>query len=168
MSPTKTLWQICPTREGKSPSLQMYTQCGRGFICGFLPFLYHRSLQSRKEMYQTCRYHPGVTGIPLTGITHLQQVYTSTRIFSLPLAVFHMIYRYTLYAVNHAYKSLIFITQWYTKYISLSIKSSLSVIIPQGTIDNESAGTDFIISFYCKMMMFIDITIRQTLKWSRC
>lgn len=50
------------------------------------------------------------------------------------------------------------------KYIFLSIKSSLSVIIPQGTIDSESAGTDLIISFYCKMMMFIDITIRQTLK----
>lgn len=48
--------------------------------------------------------------------------------------------------------------------IFLSIKSLLSATIPLGTKDNESAGTDLIISFYCKMMMFIDIAIRQTLK----
>lgn len=102
----------------------------------------------------------------LTGITHVQQVYTSTgKCLWLHFTCF---YRYTLYAVNHAYKTFKLITQWCIKYISLSIKSSLSVVIPQGTIDSESAGTYLIISFYCKMMMFIDITIRQTLKWSRC
>lgn len=133
----------------------------------YTPFSCQRSLQSRKEMDQTCRYHPGVPGTnlvnrnyPLTAGLHQHR--------EMPLAAFHVLYRYILYAVNHAYKSFKLITQWCIKYISLSIESSLSVVIPQGTIDSESAGTYLIISFYCKMMMFIDITIRQTLKWSRC
>lgn len=148
----------------------MYMQCDTGFTCGFSPIHSFQLPQISAKQNgddQTCRYHPGPSLVN-RNLTHLQEVYTSTTKFSLPLAAFHMIYRYTLYAVNRAYKSFIFITQWYIKYISLSIKSSLSVIIPQGTIDSESAGTDLIISFYCKMMMFIDITIRQTLKWSRC